>query len=242
MWRRFQRPLISDLTYNSCSLLFLSEEGADAQSVLQEATELLNTKFGFHSITIQVELHSEDMSHCSSCQDPSDWWSFQTGLDRCSQNTDWASGTFSFVYFLFKWRELYESCWSWELCKESCCFFSVCAIGLYLRRQKLSLSWSSMPPWNPTSHQSISQFSFFNVNVGSAALTKVRPKLSLTPSFGDRIQVNINLQDWGVNTWCLRANIFLVLVFPSPLEKTLLDRFKFWTPCWLTLPNLEYSK
>ncbi|KAF3850227.1 hypothetical protein F7725_019946 [Dissostichus mawsoni] len=29
------------------------EEGADAQSVLQEATELLNTKFGFHSITIQ---------------------------------------------------------------------------------------------------------------------------------------------------------------------------------------------
>lgn len=48
------------------------EEGANAQSVLQEATELLNTKFGFHSITIQVELYSEDMSHCSSCQDPSD--------------------------------------------------------------------------------------------------------------------------------------------------------------------------
>lgn len=48
------------------------EEGADAQSVLQEATELLNTKFGFQSITIQVELYSEDMSHCSSCQDPSD--------------------------------------------------------------------------------------------------------------------------------------------------------------------------
>uniref|UniRef100_A0A8D0A0D9 Probable proton-coupled zinc antiporter SLC30A3 n=1 Tax=Sander lucioperca TaxID=283035 RepID=A0A8D0A0D9_SANLU len=48
------------------------EEGADAQSVLQEATDLLNTKFGFHSITIQVELYSEDMSHCSHCQDPSD--------------------------------------------------------------------------------------------------------------------------------------------------------------------------
>ncbi|KAA8582878.1 hypothetical protein FQN60_015424 [Etheostoma spectabile] len=48
------------------------EEGADAQSVLQEATHLLNTKFGFHSITIQVELYSEDMSHCSHCQDPSD--------------------------------------------------------------------------------------------------------------------------------------------------------------------------
>lgn len=55
----------------SC-LPFTSEEGADAQSVLQEATDLLNTKFGFHSITIQVELYSEDMSHCSHCQDPSD--------------------------------------------------------------------------------------------------------------------------------------------------------------------------
>ncbi|KAK5852621.1 hypothetical protein PBY51_006473 [Eleginops maclovinus] len=48
------------------------EEGADTQSVLQEATELLNTKFGFHSITIQVELHSEDMNHCCHCQDPQD--------------------------------------------------------------------------------------------------------------------------------------------------------------------------
>uniref|UniRef100_A0A3P8UV03 Probable proton-coupled zinc antiporter SLC30A3 n=1 Tax=Cynoglossus semilaevis TaxID=244447 RepID=A0A3P8UV03_CYNSE len=48
------------------------EEGADPQSVLHEATELLHTKFGFHSITIQVELYSEDMSHCSHCQDPSD--------------------------------------------------------------------------------------------------------------------------------------------------------------------------
>ncbi|KAM3602809.1 uncharacterized protein V6R79_011250 [Siganus canaliculatus] len=48
------------------------EEGADAQSVLREATDLLHTKFGFHSITIQVELYSEDMSHCSHCQDPSD--------------------------------------------------------------------------------------------------------------------------------------------------------------------------
>ncbi|KAF7657279.1 hypothetical protein LDENG_00029690 [Lucifuga dentata] len=48
------------------------EEGADPQSVLQEATDLLHSKFGFHSITIQVELYCEDMSHCSRCQDPSD--------------------------------------------------------------------------------------------------------------------------------------------------------------------------
>ncbi|KAI3363844.1 hypothetical protein L3Q82_001443 [Scortum barcoo] len=48
------------------------EEGADAQLVLQEATDLLHTKFGFYSITIQVELYCEDMSHCSHCQDPCD--------------------------------------------------------------------------------------------------------------------------------------------------------------------------
>ncbi|KAM9798590.1 zinc transporter 2 [Neosynchiropus ocellatus] len=48
------------------------EEGADPQSVLHEATDLLHTKFGFHSVTIQVELYSEDMSHCSRCQDPTD--------------------------------------------------------------------------------------------------------------------------------------------------------------------------
>ncbi|KAM9355842.1 zinc transporter 2 [Pholidichthys leucotaenia] len=48
------------------------EEGADPQCVLHEATDLLHTKFGFHSVTIQVELYSEDMSHCIHCQDPSD--------------------------------------------------------------------------------------------------------------------------------------------------------------------------
>lgn len=50
------------------------EDGASAQSVLQEATDLLNTKFGFYSVTIQVELYSEDMTHCSQCKDPSEWW------------------------------------------------------------------------------------------------------------------------------------------------------------------------
>ncbi|XP_003971454.3 zinc transporter 2 isoform X1 [Takifugu rubripes] len=48
------------------------EEGADAQWVLQEATDLLNTKFGFYSVTIQVELYSEDMRHCCQCKDPSE--------------------------------------------------------------------------------------------------------------------------------------------------------------------------
>uniref|UniRef100_A0A3Q4BKQ1 Probable proton-coupled zinc antiporter SLC30A3 n=1 Tax=Mola mola TaxID=94237 RepID=A0A3Q4BKQ1_MOLML len=48
------------------------EEGADAQTVLQEATDLLKAKFGFRSVTIQVELYSDDMSRCSHCQEPSD--------------------------------------------------------------------------------------------------------------------------------------------------------------------------
>ncbi|CAN9507527.1 unnamed protein product [Ophioblennius macclurei] len=48
------------------------EEGTDPQSVLQEASNLLHTKFGFHSVTIQVELYTDDMSHCPRCQDPSD--------------------------------------------------------------------------------------------------------------------------------------------------------------------------
>ncbi|XP_076011181.1 zinc transporter 2 [Genypterus blacodes] len=54
------------------SVHLATEEGADHQSVLQEATDLLHSKFGFHSITIQVELYTEDMSHCSQCQEPCD--------------------------------------------------------------------------------------------------------------------------------------------------------------------------
>lgn len=71
-----------------CFLLsyFTSEEGADAQSVLQEATDLLHTKFGFYSITIQVELYSEDMNHCSHCQDPCDW--YRTGQHWTQQDME----------------------------------------------------------------------------------------------------------------------------------------------------------
>ncbi|XP_017349744.1 zinc transporter 2 [Ictalurus punctatus] len=48
------------------------EENADPQNVLKEATELLQTKFGFYSTTIQVEPYSEDMAYCTMCQDPMD--------------------------------------------------------------------------------------------------------------------------------------------------------------------------
>uniref|UniRef100_A0AAY4CGJ9 Probable proton-coupled zinc antiporter SLC30A3 n=1 Tax=Denticeps clupeoides TaxID=299321 RepID=A0AAY4CGJ9_9TELE len=48
------------------------EKNADSQDVLKEATEVLQTKFGFYNTTIQVELYSEDMAYCSLCQDPLD--------------------------------------------------------------------------------------------------------------------------------------------------------------------------
>ncbi|KAG9282560.1 zinc transporter 2 [Astyanax mexicanus] len=48
------------------------EENADHQSVLKEATELLQTKFGFYSTTIQIEPYCEDMAYCTLCQDPVD--------------------------------------------------------------------------------------------------------------------------------------------------------------------------
>ncbi|XP_051511791.1 zinc transporter 2-like [Myxocyprinus asiaticus] len=48
------------------------DEDADPQCVLKEATELLQTKFGFYSTTIQVEPYCEDMIYCAQCQDPMD--------------------------------------------------------------------------------------------------------------------------------------------------------------------------
>nr|XP_046149226.1 zinc transporter 2-like [Oncorhynchus gorbuscha] len=48
------------------------EEDADPQSVLKEATEILQTKFGFYRTTIQVEPYSDDMAYCTHCQDPMD--------------------------------------------------------------------------------------------------------------------------------------------------------------------------
>ncbi|KAJ8353295.1 hypothetical protein SKAU_G00208620 [Synaphobranchus kaupii] len=48
------------------------EPSSDHQSILQEATELLQTSFGFSSTTIQLEQYSQDMDQCTQCQDPTD--------------------------------------------------------------------------------------------------------------------------------------------------------------------------
>lgn len=42
-----------------------SEEDADAQMILMKATELLQSDFGFSTITIQVERHTVDKIHCT---------------------------------------------------------------------------------------------------------------------------------------------------------------------------------
>uniref|UniRef100_A0A674D9F1 Probable proton-coupled zinc antiporter SLC30A3 n=1 Tax=Salmo trutta TaxID=8032 RepID=A0A674D9F1_SALTR len=60
---------IVDICYGHCCF---PEENADPQSVLKEATEILQTKFGFYRTTIQVEPYSDDMAYCTHCQDPMD--------------------------------------------------------------------------------------------------------------------------------------------------------------------------
>ncbi|XP_073398672.1 proton-coupled zinc antiporter SLC30A2 [Dendrobates tinctorius] len=47
-------------------------EDADAQMVLKEASLHLQSKFNFHTTTIQIEDYSEDMRDCQECQDPTD--------------------------------------------------------------------------------------------------------------------------------------------------------------------------
>ncbi|XP_063810830.1 proton-coupled zinc antiporter SLC30A2 [Pseudophryne corroboree] len=47
-------------------------ENANAQMVLKEASSQLQSKFNFHTTTIQIENYSEDMVDCQECQDPTD--------------------------------------------------------------------------------------------------------------------------------------------------------------------------
>ncbi|XP_056413452.1 proton-coupled zinc antiporter SLC30A2 isoform X1 [Hyla sarda] len=47
-------------------------EDADSQMVLKEASSRLQSKFHFHTTTIQIENYSEDMRDCQECQDPTD--------------------------------------------------------------------------------------------------------------------------------------------------------------------------
>ncbi|XP_068120887.1 proton-coupled zinc antiporter SLC30A2-like, partial [Hyperolius riggenbachi] len=59
------------LSQNVASVHLAIDESCDADVVLKEATELLQTKFEIFTSTIQVERYLEDMAVCPRCQDPS---------------------------------------------------------------------------------------------------------------------------------------------------------------------------
>ncbi|XP_039201834.1 zinc transporter 3 [Crotalus tigris] len=60
------------LSHHVVAVHIAIESNADMEVVLQEATALLQSKFGFFSCTIQVEPYLADMATCQQCQDPQD--------------------------------------------------------------------------------------------------------------------------------------------------------------------------
>ncbi|XP_070802785.1 probable proton-coupled zinc antiporter SLC30A3 [Pituophis catenifer annectens] len=60
------------LSHHVVAVHLAVESDADMEVVLQEATALLQSKFGFFSCTIQVEHYLDDMVTCHQCQDPQD--------------------------------------------------------------------------------------------------------------------------------------------------------------------------
>ncbi|XP_003230012.3 probable proton-coupled zinc antiporter SLC30A3 [Anolis carolinensis] len=60
------------LSHHMVAVHLAIEPDADMEAVLQEATALLQSKFGFFSCTIQVERYLGDMETCRQCQDPRD--------------------------------------------------------------------------------------------------------------------------------------------------------------------------
>ncbi|KAM4625265.1 proton-coupled zinc antiporter SLC30A2-like [Polymixia lowei] len=56
-------------SHSLISVHVVIEENSNTEMFLREATKLLRSEFGFSSITVQVEQYSEDMLHCTECQD-----------------------------------------------------------------------------------------------------------------------------------------------------------------------------
>uniref|UniRef100_A0A671SPA1 Solute carrier family 30 member 2 n=1 Tax=Sinocyclocheilus anshuiensis TaxID=1608454 RepID=A0A671SPA1_9TELE len=48
------------------------DEQTNPQTVLMDMTRLLQTQYGFSNITIQTEMHTDDVACCLQCQDPMD--------------------------------------------------------------------------------------------------------------------------------------------------------------------------
>ncbi|KAJ7341434.1 hypothetical protein JRQ81_005523 [Phrynocephalus forsythii] len=60
------------LSHHVVAVHLVVESSVDTESVVQEATALLQTQFGFVSCTVQVERYLEKMGSCRQCQDPQD--------------------------------------------------------------------------------------------------------------------------------------------------------------------------
>lgn len=61
-----------DSTRFDLTVVFLADDVANPQVILAEANQVLQKKFDFCSITIQVENYSDDMTECKECQEPRD--------------------------------------------------------------------------------------------------------------------------------------------------------------------------
>ncbi|XP_064304534.1 probable proton-coupled zinc antiporter SLC30A3 [Phalacrocorax carbo] len=58
------------LSHHAVSVHVAVDASTDPETVLQEATTQLQSKFGFASCTVQVERYQEEMAACHHCQDP----------------------------------------------------------------------------------------------------------------------------------------------------------------------------
>nr|XP_030125697.3 zinc transporter 3 isoform X1 [Taeniopygia guttata] len=58
------------LSHPAVSVHVAVDAGADAETVLQEVTARLQSRFGFALCTVQVEQHQEESAGCPHCQDP----------------------------------------------------------------------------------------------------------------------------------------------------------------------------
>ncbi|RLV82933.1 hypothetical protein DV515_00016492, partial [Chloebia gouldiae] len=58
------------LSHPAVSVHVAVDAGADADTVLQEVTAQLQSRFGFALCTVQVEQHQEESAGCPHCQDP----------------------------------------------------------------------------------------------------------------------------------------------------------------------------
>ncbi|KAG8431513.1 hypothetical protein GDO86_018466 [Hymenochirus boettgeri] len=58
------------LSQNAVTVHLAVDENSESNVVLREATDLLQSKFDFFHMTVQVEKYLEEMEECQQCRDP----------------------------------------------------------------------------------------------------------------------------------------------------------------------------